>query len=237
VSTPDKKKRVEHADGVVSGLYLVVQPSGVKSWAVRYRFDRKPYKHTLGRFPAVELSAARGLAKAALEGVDKGFNPAVQKRAMRPTLARPASGGADAEAIDIKAEDLTRESPVSDVWKGYLKVHLIPEATASSVARFKGIFENHALPTWRNRSIGGMVKTDALTVIDAALLRGKSAKNSMITVLSSFFNWCMDRNLIEHSPVERVKKIKMKTRKRKLSDDEIRIFWQAAMRSARQSKS
>ena len=222
---PDKKKRVEHADGVVSGLYLVVQPSGVKSWAVRYRFDRKPYKHTLGRFPAVELSEARGLAKAALEGVDKGFNPAVQKRAMRPTLARPASGGADAEAIDIKAEDLTRESPVSDVWKGYLKVHLIPEATASSVARFKGIFENHALPTWRNRSIGGMVKTDALTVIDAALLRGKSAKNSMITVLSSFFNWCMDRNLIEHSPVERVKKIKMKTRKRKLSDDEIRIFW------------
>jgi integrase len=222
----DKRKRVEHADGVVSGLYLVVQPSGVKSWAVRYRFDRKPCKHTLGRFPAIELSAARGLAKAALEDVDKGINPAVRKKAMRSTAARPGSGGeADAEGIDIKAENLTRESPISDVWKGYLKVHLIPQATASSVARFKGIFENHALPTWRERSIGGIVKTDALTVIDAALLRGKSAKNSMITVLSSFFNWCMDRNLIEHSPVERVKKIKMKSRKRKLSDDEIRIFW------------
>jgi integrase len=223
---PDKRKRVEHADGVVSGLYLVVQPSGVKSWAVRYRFDRKPYKHTLGRFPAVELSVARTLAKAALEGVDQGTNPAAQKRAMRPTVPRRGSGGdTGAETIDIKAEDLTRESPVSEVWKGYLKVHLIPEATASSVVRFRGIFENHALPTWRNRSIGGMVKTDALTVIDAALLRGKSAKNSTITVLSSFFNWCMDRNLIEHSPVERVKKIKMKSRKRNLSDDEIQIFW------------
>jgi integrase len=53
----------------------------------------------------------------------------------------------------------------------------------------------------------------------------QSAKNSTIAVLSSFFNWCMDRNLIEHSPVERVKKIKMKSRKRKLSDSEIRIFW------------
>jgi integrase len=223
---PDKKKRVEHADGVVSGLYLVVQPSGVKSWAVRYRFDRKPYKHTLGRFPAVELGAARTLAKAALEGVDQSVNPAARKRAMRPAVSSRGSGGSNgAETIDIKAEDLTRESPVSDVWKGYLKVHLIPEATASSVTRFRGIFENHALPAWRDRSIGGMVKTDALVVIDAALLRGKSAKNSMITVLSSFFNWCMDRNLIEHSPVERVKKIKMKSRKRKLSDDEIRIFW------------
>src|SRR6202042_3633328 len=149
---------------------------------------------------------ARELAKATLDGVDKGINPAVQKRAARPTLARQGSGGTDAEAIDIKAEDLTPESPVSDVWKGYLKVHLIPEATASSVARFRGIFEKRILPKWRARPIAGMVKADALTVIDAALLRGQSAKNSTITVLSSFFNWCMDRNLIEHSPVERVKK-------------------------------
>jgi integrase len=224
--TQPKAARQEIPDSVTSGLYFIVQPSGVKSWAVRYRFDRKPWKYTLGRYPAVELGPARDLAKAALEAVDKGINPALGKKATRPTRARPEPGAADAEVADIKAEDLTRESPVRDVWKGYLKVHLIPEATASSVERFKGIFEKHVLPKWRDRQIAGIVKADALTVIDAALLRGQSAKNSAITVLSSFFNWCMDRNLIEHSPVERVKKIKMKSRKRKLSDDEIRIFWE-----------
>ena len=220
-----KATRQEIPDSVTSGLYFIVQPSGVKSWAVRYRFDRKPCKLTLGRYPAVELGAARDLAKAALEAVDKGNNPALRKKATRPTRARSEPDSADAEVADIKAKDLTRESPVRDVWKGYLKVHLIPEATASSVARFKGIFETHVLPKWRDRPVAGMVKADALTVIDAALLRGQSAKNSTITVLSSFFNWCMDRNLIEHSPVERVKKIKMKSRKRKLRDSEIRIFW------------
>jgi integrase len=220
-----KATRQEVPDSVTSGLYFIVQPSGVKSWAVRYRFDRKPCKLTLGRYPAVELGVARDRAKAALEEVDKGNNPALRKRATR--LAHVwGRGAADAEVADIKAEDLTRESPVGDVWKGYLKVHLIPEATGSSVARFRGIFEKRILPKWRARPIAGMVKADALTVIDAALLRGQSAKNSTITVLSSFFNWCMDRNLIEHSPVERVKKIKMKSRKRKLSDSEIRIFWQ-----------
>jgi hypothetical protein len=50
----------------------------------------------------------------------------------------------------VYAGDLTRESPVLDVWKGYLKVHLIPEATESSVARFKGIFEKHVMPSWRD---------------------------------------------------------------------------------------
>jgi integrase len=218
-------KRREVPDNVASGLYFIVQPSGVKSWAVRYRFDRKPCKLTLGRYPAVDLNAARDRAKAAIEAVDKGTNPALRKKVLRPALSHPGVGHAAAEVADIKAEDLTRESPVLDVWKGYLKVHLIPEATESSVARFKGIFEKHVMPSWRDRPIAGIVKADALIVIDAALLRGQSAKNSTITVLSSFFNWCMDRNLIDHSPVERVKKIKMKSRKRKLGDDEIRIFW------------
>ena len=217
-------KRREVPDNVASGLYFIVQPSGAKSWAVRYRFARRPCKLTLGRYPAVDLNTARDRAKAAIEAVDKGTNPALRKKALRPALAHPGAGHA-AEVADIKAEDLTRECPVLDVWKGYLKVHLVPEATESSVARFKGIFEKHVMPSWRDRAIAGIVKADALVVVDAALLRGQSAKNSTITVLSSFFNWCMDRNLIEHSPVERVKKIKMKSRKRKLSDDEIRIFW------------
>ena len=30
-------KRREVSDNVASGLYFIVQPSGVKSWAVRYR--------------------------------------------------------------------------------------------------------------------------------------------------------------------------------------------------------
>jgi hypothetical protein len=57
-------QRREVPDNVVSGLYFIVQPSGVKSWAVRYRFDRKPCKLTLGRYPAVDfiLVGSPGLA-------------------------------------------------------------------------------------------------------------------------------------------------------------------------------
>src|SRR3546814_10192043 len=40
--------RKEIPDALLPGLYLVVQPSGAKSWAVRYRHGGKPRKLTLG---------------------------------------------------------------------------------------------------------------------------------------------------------------------------------------------
>ena len=45
-------ERRELADGGCTGLYLVIQPSGVKSWAARYRYHGRPTKLTLGPVPA-----------------------------------------------------------------------------------------------------------------------------------------------------------------------------------------
>jgi hypothetical protein len=39
---PNPKKRVEIPDGAVVGLYLVIQKSGARSWAVRCRVDGAP---------------------------------------------------------------------------------------------------------------------------------------------------------------------------------------------------
>ena len=80
---PDPERRREVPDGLLPGLYLVVQPSGAKSWAVRYRANGKPAKLTLGRFPAIKLSKARELARDNLEAVAKGSDPAAEKRAGR----------------------------------------------------------------------------------------------------------------------------------------------------------
>jgi len=43
----DPAKRREIPDGALPGVYLVVQPSGSKSWATRYRFGGAPRKLTL----------------------------------------------------------------------------------------------------------------------------------------------------------------------------------------------
>jgi integrase len=90
-------ERREIPDGGCAGLYLVIQPSGKKSWALRYRSRGRPVKFTLGSLlgpgdesataPEVScplsLHAARELATRTLREVQAGHDPAVAKRKRR----------------------------------------------------------------------------------------------------------------------------------------------------------
>jgi hypothetical protein len=79
-------ERREIPDG--GGLYLIVHPTGAKTWAVRYRRDGKPRKLTLqGSYPSIGLKTARKLADKALQGVASGHDPAAAK-----VQARRAAG-------------------------------------------------------------------------------------------------------------------------------------------------
>ena len=46
-----QERRIEIPDPAVSGLYLVIQPSGIKSFALRYRHLGKTRKLTLDATP------------------------------------------------------------------------------------------------------------------------------------------------------------------------------------------
>jgi hypothetical protein len=100
-NAPPGATRYEKPDGGCPGLYLVVQPSGAKSWAVRFRFRGVRKKLTLGPFlagngqePAAEpvidtplsLAAARVLATKALRQVKSGIDPTAEKRRHRVAL-------------------------------------------------------------------------------------------------------------------------------------------------------
>ena len=67
-------QRREIRDPDARGLYLIIQTSGQRGFAVRYRFEGVPCKLTL---PAgISLAGARKLAAAALAEVAEGRNPA-----------------------------------------------------------------------------------------------------------------------------------------------------------------
>lgn len=80
---PLPERRREISDGKIAGLYLVLQPSGAKSWAVRYRFGGLPKKLTLGPYPALDLATARRRAQEALGDLAGGEDPAAVKQASK----------------------------------------------------------------------------------------------------------------------------------------------------------
>jgi len=71
--------RREIPDGHMPGLFLIIQPTGGKSWAVRYRHGARTRKLTIGAFPAFGLADARKAAGDALRAVAEGRDPALEK--------------------------------------------------------------------------------------------------------------------------------------------------------------
>ncbi len=67
--------RREIPDGLLPGLYLICQPSGHKSWCVRYRHAGLPRKHTLGSWTTIDLAEARDLGRKALIEAKRGKDP------------------------------------------------------------------------------------------------------------------------------------------------------------------
>ena len=83
--------RAEYPDGGCAGLYLIVQASGRKSWALRYRFNGDPRKLTLG-------AAADARYK-----VEQGIDPAAQKRSAKTASVKLAAQRA-ADSVEALAE-------------------------------------------------------------------------------------------------------------------------------------
>lgn len=204
---------MEIPDPGLTGLYLVVQPSGAKSWAVRYRHAGKTRKMTLGKWPIIGLADARAAASHALEAVEYGRDPGREKSSAR------AERAANAELDSI-------ETLVST----YAMRHLSNLRSGGTVKRE---LERHAVAAWKGRDIHSITKRDILNLLDSIVDSGRSTTaNRLRAYLATFFSWCVERDVIQTSPIVGIKApAKEVSRDRVLSDDEIRWFWMASERA------
>lgn len=205
----DGSARREIPDAGAPGLYLVVQPSGARSWAIRYRAGGRPRKMTLGRYPATSLAEAREAARTALAAVDRGDDPAAARKAER------AAGKAEPD------RDLVRT-----VAEEFLRRHASQNRTAAETAR---IFRREVLPRWGERKIHDIARRDVIEMLDAIADRGAPVMaNRTLAAVRKLFAWAVSRDVIAASPAAGVKPPAAETRRdRTLTDDEIRAFWRA----------
>ena len=201
------RKRIEIPDAGKPGLYLVIQPSKKKSWAVRYRFKGQAKKLTLDGFPS--LATARKLAQEALDAVAEGSDPAAEKRAKK--YADTSSDLFSAVAAD------------------FVERHAKRNTRASSVRLTEQWLNKDVLPRWGHKRVQDITKRDVLDLLDAVIDRGGGlSANRVLAVVRKLFNWAVQRGIISVSPAAGVKGPLTETsRDRILSDDEIRWLWLA----------
>lgn len=69
------------------GLYLEVSPAGGKWWRIKYRFDGKEKRLSLGTYPDVSLKVARTKRDDARTLLAAGVDPGAQRKAMKEARA------------------------------------------------------------------------------------------------------------------------------------------------------
>jgi integrase len=203
-------KRREIPDGLLAGLYLVVQPSGAKSWAVRYRFKGIPRKHTLGSFPALDLVHARKAASKALRTAAEGQDPGVGKQELRAGAGKP--GTVAAVVAEFVADHCARKNK--------------PRTRAETERNFK----LHVLPHWRGRSVQSIAKQDVRAILKRLVAAETPiAANRVFAATRKFFNWCVKEGYLETSPCAGLSSpSEERSRDRALSDSELPRVWIAA---------
>jgi integrase len=225
--------RQEIPDGLLVGLYLVVQPSGAKSFAVRYRYAGAPRKLTLGAFPAITLEAARDIGGKALRVAAEGRDPAREKQAAKGDAKRQA-----AKAIRDK-RDL-----FENVAREFIERHAMKqnrETTWRETARILGLrpspddpaelvdIGGDVMPAWRGRKIQDITKRDVIALLDTVRDRAPVMANRNLAAVRKLFNWCLARDIIQVSPCTLIDPPALESsRNRVLCDDELRLVWNAA---------
>ncbi len=204
--------RREVADGKESGLYFIIQPAGACGWAVRYRFDGRPRKFTIGPYPEIGLAKARAAAARAKGSIADRVDPASERKAQRATErgARRQSSDAVEKVIDDFVKLYAR--PQTRDWR----------ETERLLKQFAD--------AWKGRRLAEIDKPNIHRVLDGIVARGAPVgANRAFAQLRKMCKWAVSRGIIPASPCDGIDRPSAeKSRDRVLDMDELRLVWLAA---------
>lgn len=211
--------RTEIPDAGQPGLYLVVQPSGSMSWAFRYRHAGRPRKMTIGPFVLGEdatftLAKARESAQEASRIVSDGRDPAEVREQEKAQTQEP-------EPVKVDR--------VEDVLDEFVKRHVKKKNRESTQKNTEAFIDKRIRPEWKDRDIRSITKRDVVKLLDDIADDGAPESAARVrAILSKFFNWAVDRDIVDASPVPKGSTAKQgASRERVLTDEEVRLVWLA----------
>ena len=198
---PDKNKRHYFYDTKIKGLELMVTDQGTKSFKVYRKFNGKPVRVTLGKYPEMTIENARKEAQRVIADMISGKNPNEEKKNIRNEITF-------GEVFEIFME---RHSKVmKKTWK----------ADEGEIKRF--------LSTWFNKKLSTISKQEIqLTHEKIKKENGLYQANRMLARIHIIYNKAIEWGWNGTNPASSIKKFKEKSRDRFLHPDELPRFFES----------
>jgi integrase len=256
---PDPSQRREIRDTQAPNLYLVIQPrpSGVKSWAMRFRRpDGRPAKLTLGRVDlsdaeptddpveggSLTLRAARELANKIDRQRARGVDVVEARKAQKHSEAARTKKTFAAAAREFFVDHKTKHGTRPRRWRDDARLVGLDWSRGCDPAITEPKVKSGSLvDTWAARIVTEIDGHDVHAVVDDARRRGipglsrhntdvsEARGRKMHAALSGMFRWLLQHRRVAANPATGVWHPPAPTaRDRVLDDAELKILWRAA---------
>lgn len=205
---PDGCKQVDYFDTKVAEFGLRLSPKGTKTFFLRYRYQGRAKRLTIGRYGVLTLSKARELAQDAKRELGHGNDPGLRRDRIKN---RP---GRDFAAL------------VDDFIEHYAKLKTKPATWKETARLLRRDFVRH----WSHRDPADITKTDVLDVLRNIAKQYPIAANHAFAAVRKLFNWSVEQDYLKVSPCVGLKlPADPRSRDRVLADAELRRIWRASV--------
>ena len=178
-----KAKEYKLFDG--GGLYLSVTPEGGKWWRLKYRFDGKEKRLSLGTYPDTSLKAARAKRDSMKADIAAGIDPAAERKKDK-----------EVEAVErIKSENTFEKVARERLEK---VKHSISEV---HYARQLNAFKNDAFPLIGSQHIDDVTAPDLVALLNRMSERdANESARKLFYSISKTFKWAVAHGKAVRNP-------------------------------------
>lgn len=198
---PEEGKRLYIYDTKVRGLELMVTPQGTKSFKVYRKFNNKPIRVTLGKYPEMTIENARREAQKIINELNAGKNPNNEKKKLRS------------------------ETTFKELFTLYMERHSKQEKKTwkydeRDVPRFLG--------HWFQRKLSAITKQEIQALHEKVRAEnGLYQANRLLSRIQGIYNKAIEWGWEGVNPATGIKKFKEKSRDRFLHPDELPRFFES----------
>lgn len=175
-------KAGRHADG--RGLYLLVNPTGGKSWVLRVQVDGKRHDYGLGSFDLVGLAQAREKAAQWRQLAKAGFDPSLEAKRQK---GRQTTFKVAAEQYHKERSSSWKNGKHRDQWINTLRTYAYPTIGDLSVDQIDADEIRRVLaPIWQEKAeTARRVKERIGSVLDYSKAKGWRATEAPMRAVNT----------------------------------------------------